>query len=103
MSQQTEYEILLEEKREIDNRIDSLIGDMDVFPDVYEEYGTGNDEWSPRNETKVLWREKISGEIGKLKVRKQEINRKLGALKRQERPILEARGGSAVKNLKKMG
>ena len=91
MYKQIEYEMLLKEKCEIDNRINNLVGDMDIFPDVYEEYGVGNYEWSPRNETKVLWAEKISGEIGKLEARKREINRKLGALNRQERPVLEAR------------
>ena len=88
MSQQIEYEMLLEEKCEIDN----LVGDMDIFPDVYEEYGVGNDAWSPRNETNVLWAEKISGEIGKLEVRKRRINIKLGALKRRKRRILQGHG-----------
>ena len=91
MCKQTEYEQLLEEKCDVENRINALVGDLDVFPDVYEEYGVGFDEWSPRNETKVLWEEKISGEIGELEVRKREINRKLGALKRRKRPVLEAR------------
>ena len=90
MYKQTEYEMLLEKKCEIDNRIDNLVGDMDIFPDVYEEYGVGHYEWSPRNETKVLWAEKISREIGKLEARKRKINRKLGALKRQERSVLES-------------
>ena len=63
MCKQTEYEMLLEEKCEIVNRIDTLVGDMDIFPDVYEEYGIGPYEWSPRNETKVLWAEKISGRL----------------------------------------
>ena len=84
MCKQTEYEMLLEEKYEIDNRIDTLVGDMDIFPDVYEEYGVRNDEWSPRNETNVLWAEKISEEIGKLEVRKRRITIKLGALKRRQ-------------------
>ena len=92
MCKQAEYEMLLEEKYEIDNRIDTLVGDMDIFPDVYEEYGVGKDEWSPRNETNVLWAEKISGEIGKLEARKRKINRKLGDLKRRERRILQAHG-----------
>ena len=92
MSQQNEYEMLLEEKCEIDNRIDNLVGDMDIFPDVYEEYGVGTYEWSPRNETKVLWAEKISGEIGKLKAGKRKIDRKLDDLKRRKRPVFQARG-----------
>ena len=85
MSLHSEYEQLLQEKREIEHRINNVVGDMDVFPDVCEEYGSGINEWSPRNETKVLWAEKISGEIGKLEVRKRRITIKLGALKRRKR------------------
>lgn len=93
MCKQTEYEMLLEKKCEIDNRIDNLVGDMDIFPDVYEEYGVGAYEWSPRNETKVLWAEKISGDIGELKARKRKINNRLRVLKRQGCRPLNGRHG----------
>lgn len=91
MCKQTEYEVLLQEKREIDNRIHDLMENTDVFPDVYEEYGVGNHEWSPRNETRVLWEEKISGEIGELKAKSRRISSKLGRLKRRKAWISEAR------------
>ena len=93
MCKQTEYEMLLEKKCEIDNRIDNLVGDMDIFPDVYEEYSVGPYEWSPRNETKVLWAEKISGDIGELKARKREINNRLSVLERQGCRPLNGRHG----------
>ena len=87
MSKQTEYEVLLQESRELEHRIYVLVGDWDVFPDVYEEYGVGVDEWSPRNETEVLWDEKIAREIGELKAKLTKINRKLGGLKRRKRRV----------------
>jgi len=80
MSQQTEYEILLEEKREILVRIHDLIGDIDFFPD---ESDPGINEWTPGNETEILWVLKIEGEIGKLEDRKRKINKRLSVLERQ--------------------
>ena len=80
MSQQTEYEILLAEKRELIVRIDDLWRDMDFFPD---ESDHGINEWSPGNETEVLWTYKIEGDIGRLEARKREINKRLRVLKRQ--------------------
>ena len=80
MSQQTEYEILLEEKREIIVRIYDLMGDIDFFPD---ESDHGINEWSPGNDTEILWTSKIEGEIGKLEARKGEINKRLRVLERQ--------------------
>ena len=80
MSQQTEYEILLEEKREIIVRIYDLMGDIDFFSD---ESDHGINEWSPGNETEILWTSKIEGDIGKLEARKREINKRLSVLKRQ--------------------
>ena len=81
MFEHTKYERLLEEKREIDNHIHEFMGNIDVFPDVYEEYGIGIDEWSPRNENYVLRACKIESKIGKLEARRRKISRKLGALK----------------------
>ena len=80
MYQQTEYEILLEEKRELVARIYDLMGDIDFFPD---ESDHGINEWSPGNETEILWASKIEGDIGKLEARKREINKKMSVLKRQ--------------------
>ena len=78
MSKQVGFKALLKEKREIEHRINELEGAMDVFPDVDEEYGVGDYEWSPGNETKVLWECKINEEIGELKAKLKKINRKLG-------------------------
>lgn len=78
MSNPVGFKALLEVKREIEHRIDELMGAMDIFPDVYEEYGVGDYEWSPRNETKVLWECKIAEEVGELKAKLKKINRKLG-------------------------
>ena len=89
MYQHTEYEMLLQKKHEITQRIHDLMGDMQFFPD---ESDPGIDEWSPENETQLLWSYKLEGEIRKLEVREKKINYKLGALKRQERRILQARG-----------
>ena len=68
MSQQTEYEILLAEKNELIGRIYELMGDIDFFPD---ESDHGINEWSPGNETQILWISKIEGDIGKLEARKK--------------------------------
>ena len=80
MYQQTEYEILLEEKRELVARIYDLMGDIDFFPD---ESDHGINEWSPGNETEILWASKIEGDIGKLESRKRVINKRLSVFKRQ--------------------
>ena len=100
MSQQTEYEMLLEEKCEIDNRIDNLVGDMDIFPDVYEEYGVGNYEWSPRNETRVLWACKdLKAKLAQLEVRRRKISRKFGALTKTETRYFRDRWLRIVKKI----
>ena len=80
MSQQIEYEILLAEKRELIVRIYDLMGDIDFFPD---ESDHGINEWSPGNETEILWTSKIEGDIGKLEARKREIDKRLRVLERQ--------------------
>ena len=89
MSQQTEYEMLVQEKHEITQRINDLMGDRQFFPD---ESDRGINEWSPENETEVLWAYKIEGEIGKFEARARKVNKKLGTLKRRKRRILQARG-----------
>ena len=80
MSQQTEYEILLEEKSELIVHIYELMGDIDFFPD---ESDHGINKRSPGNETEILWISKIEGDIGKLEARKREINKRLSVLERQ--------------------
>ena len=69
MSQYSEYEMFLQEERELSQRIHEFMGDANFFSD---EYISETHEWTPENETQLLWDYRIQGEIGKLEARRRK-------------------------------